>query len=193
MTIVKNNKMNFKKNMWSNIVFIVVIAALIYPNSRAWLMRQVAFAPSVNAVEKSPSLSTYQWELKGINTPDINFESLKGKVVFVNFWATWCPPCRAEMPLIQKLYNDYKTKVDFVFVTSDPSEKVTSYYQEHQLDLPTYNMHTQEPSEFVTRSIPATYIVSKKGKIVVSTVGAADWNSDKVRKLLDKLLADNNQ
>lgn len=54
-------------------------------------------------------------------------------------------------------------------------------------------MHTQEPSEFVTRSIPATYIVSKKGKIVVSTVGAADWNSDKVRKLLDKLLADNNQ
>ncbi len=178
--------------MWSNIFFVLVIAALIYPNSRAWIMRQVAFSPSVNAIEKSPTLADYQWELKGINTPNINLESLKEKVIFVNFWATWCPPCRAEMPLIQKLYDDYKTKVDFVFVTADASDKVKSYYKENNLDLPTYNMHTQEPNEFVTSSIPTTYIVSKKGKIVVSTVGAANWNSSKIRKLLDKLLIENN-
>lgn len=181
--------MNFNKSMWSNIIFVVVIATLIYPNSRDWIMRQVALAPSVNAIEKSPTLSDYQWELKGINTPNINLESLKGKVIFVNFWATWCPPCRAEMPLIQKLYDDYKTKVDFVFVTSDASEKVKSYYQENHLDLPTYNMHSREPKEFDTQSIPATYIVSKNGKIVVSTVGTANWNSNKIRNLLDRLLA----
>jgi len=182
--------MKIKKKMWYNIGFVLLIAALIYPNSRAWIMRQLAFAPSVKSEAKSPTLSNYSWELKGINTPDVNLQTFKGKVIFVNFWATWCPPCRAEMPLIQKLYNDYKGSVNFVFVTTDSGKKVNSYFQEHSLNLPTYNMVSREPSEFTTRSIPATYIVSKKGKIVVSTVGAADWNSKKIRKLLDKLLTE---
>jgi len=182
--------MKIKKSMWSNIVFVVLIAALIYPNSRAWIMRQLAFAPSVKSEAISPMLSNYNWQLKGLNTPDVNFEAFRNKVVFVNYWATWCPPCRAEMPLIQKLYNDYKNRVNFVFITTDTEQKVSSYFQEHSLNLPTYNMLSREPSEFTTRSIPATYIVSKKGKIVVSTVGAADWNSKKIRKLFDKLLAE---
>jgi len=176
--------------MLSNILFIVLIAALLYPNSRAFIMRQLAFAPSVSAEVNSPTLADYNWQLKGLNTSDINFESLRSKVIFVNIWATWCPPCRAEMPLIQELYNDYKDKVNFVLVTSDNVQKVTAYYKEHGLDLPTYNMQSRGPKLFETRSIPATYIVSKKGKVVVSTVGAADWNSKKVRKLLDKLLAE---
>jgi len=182
--------MTIKKGMFFNIIFIIVIAAIIYPNSRAWIMRQLAFAPSIKSEAKSPILSNYNWELKGLNTSDINFESYKGKVNFVNYWATWCPPCRAEMPLIQKLYNDYKDRVNFVFITTDTKQKVDSYFQEHSLNLPTYNMLSREPSEFTTRSIPATYIVSKKAKIVVSTVGAADWNSEKIRRLLDKLLAE---
>ncbi len=182
--------MIFNKGMWFNIIFVIAIAAIIYPNSRAWIMRQFAFAPSVQSETKSPILSNYNWELKGLNTPDINFEAFKEKVVFVNFWATWCPPCRAEMPLIQKLYNDYKDRVNFVFITTDNEQKVSSYYKEHELNLPTYNMLSREPSQFTTRSIPATYIVSKSKRIVVSTVGAANWNSKKIRKFLDKLLAE---
>jgi len=183
-------KMKLNKKMWSNIIFIVLIAAIIYPNSRAWILRQLAFAPSVKTEANSPILSSYNWNLKGLNASDVNFTALKGKVIFVNFWATWCPPCRAEMPLIQKLYNDYKDRVHFVFVTTDDKQKVNSYFQEHDLNLPTYNMLSRDPTEFTTRSIPATYIVSKNGKIVVSTVGAADWNSKKIRKLLEKLLAE---
>ncbi len=182
--------MAFSKGMWSNIIFVIAIAALIYPDSRAWILRQLAFAPSVKTEVKSPTLTDYSWHLKGVNTADLNFESLKREVVFVNFWATWCPPCRAEMPLIQKLYNDYKDKVHFILVTSDDVAKVEAYYKKNGLDLPTYNMYTKEPDLFTTRSIPATYIVSKKAKVVVSTVGAADWNSKKIRRLLDKLLAE---
>ena len=182
--------MKFKKNMLSNILFVLLIAAILYPKSRAFIMRQLAFAPSITKEAKRPVLTDYNWELKGIETADFNFESLRDEVIFVNVWATWCPPCRAEMPLIQKLYNDYKDKVKFVMVTSDTGSKVTSYYKEHNLDLPTYNMLSKEPLLFETRSIPATYIVSRKGKIVVSTVGAADWNGKKIRKLLDKLLAE---
>jgi thiol-disulfide isomerase/thioredoxin len=182
--------MKLNKKMLSNILFIILVAALLYPSSRAFILRQLAFAPSVRAEAKSPTLEDYNWQLKGLNTADINFKSLKNKVVFVNFWATWCPPCRAEMPLIQELYKDYKDKVSFVFVTSDNAQKVTAYYKEHSLDFPTYNMYSKEPDLFVTRSIPATYIVSKKGKVVVSTTGAANWNSKKVRRLVDKLLAE---
>ena len=182
--------MKLNKKMLSNILFAILIVALLLPSSRAFILRQLAFAPSVRTAAKSPTLKDYNWELKGLNTPDINFKSLKGKVVFVNIWATWCPPCRAEMPLIQELYDDYKDKINFVFVTSDNKEKVDIYYKENSLDLPTYNMYSKEPDLFVTRSIPATYIVSKKGKVVVSTTGAANWNSKKVRRLLDRLLAE---
>ncbi|MFZ3273185.1 MAG: TlpA disulfide reductase family protein, partial [Lutibacter sp.] len=105
--------MNFKlnKKSISNIIFVIAIGVLLYPPSREWFMRQIAFAPSVKEVEKSEKLSSYDWELKGLNTESINFKDLENKVVFVNFWATWCPPCRAEMPMIQKLYADYKDKV----------------------------------------------------------------------------------
>lgn len=182
--------MKLNKKMLSNILFVVLIAALLYPNSRAFILRQLAFAPSVRTEAKSPTLKDYNWQLKGLNTADLNFKSLKNEVVFVNIWATWCPPCRAEMPLIQELYDDYKDKVHFVFVTSDNAQKVTAYYKEHNLDLPTYNMYSSAPKLFETRSIPATFIVSKKGKVVVSTTGAANWNSKKIRRLVDKLLAE---
>jgi len=182
--------MKLNKGMFSNIIFVLLIVALVYPNSRAWLLRQIAFAPSVRSEIKSPTLKDYNWELKGLNTDDINFKSLKDKVVFINIWATWCPPCRAEMPLIQELYKDYKDKVNFVLVTSDDASKVMAYYKEHNFDFPTYNMYSKEPALFTTRSIPATFIVSKKGKVVVSTTGAANWNSKKVRKLLNRLLSE---
>jgi len=151
-------------------------------------MRQIAFSPSIESIDNREAVSNYTWKLKGLTTNDLDFTSAKGKVVFVNFWATWCPPCRAEMPMIQKLYDDYKDKIEFVFVTTDSKEKVESFYKKNSYDLPTYTMVTNSPKEFEVSSIPASYLLDKNGNIVISKVGAADWNSNKVRKLLDELL-----
>lgn len=171
----------------SNVLFVIAIAVLLYSPSREWVMRQLAFSPSVNE-EKSEKLNSYDWQLKGLNTTDIDFNDLEGKVVFVNFWATWCPPCRAEMPMIQELYNDYKDKIVFVFVTTENFETVETFFNKHNYDLPVFNAISMPPTKFSeTNSIPATYLIDKKGAIVINKVGAADWNSSKVRNLIDKL------
>ena len=179
----------FNKKNISNIVFVLVIALLLYSPTREWFMRQIAFSPSVKSIDESEKIDTYNWSLKGLNTDNVNFIEFKDKVVFVNFWATWCPPCRAEMPMIQKLYDDYKDKVTFIFVTNEDWTTVEKYYNKNGYNLPAYNSVSSIPVKFSeTNSIPATYLLDKEGNILIKKVGAADWNSKKTRKLLDKLI-----
>ncbi len=180
--------MKFNKKMISNILFIVAIALLIYPPSRAWIMRQVAFSPSVEKVEERAILSNYNWQLKGINTTDLDFETTKNKVIIVNMWATWCPPCVAEMPSLQDLYNDYKDTVVFIFVTSEGKEIVMPFMDKNNYNLPIYNMMSREPELLSSQSIPTTFLIDKNGAIVIKKTGAANWNSKKVRKQLDELI-----
>ncbi|PHR70308.1 MAG: thiol-disulfide oxidoreductase [Lutibacter sp.] len=146
------------------------------------------FSPSIENEDNRITISDYKWNLKGINTADYNFENANGKVVFVNFWATWCPPCRAEMPSIQKLYNDYKDKIEFIFISNEKSGTVDNFLSKNNYTLPSYNQLNASPQEFSVSSIPATYLLNKKGEIVIHSVGASDWNSDKIRKLLDELI-----
>lgn len=180
--------MQINRKMISNILFVVALGLIIYPKSRAWIMRQLAFSPSIENVENRSKLTNYNWQLKGLNTTDFDFNTAKNKVVIVNFWATWCPPCVAEMPSLQDLYNDYKDQVVFVFVTSEGSEKVMPFMKKNDYNLPIYNMISKEPELLTTRSIPATYLINKEGEIVINKTGAANWNSTKVRNQLDELL-----
>lgn len=180
--------MQINRKMISNILFVVALGLIIYPKSRAWIMRQLTFSPSIENVENRSKLTNYNWQLKGLNTTDFDFNTAKNKVVIVNFWATWCPPCVAEMPSLQDLYNDYKDQVVFVFVTSEGTEKVMPFMEKNDYNLPIYNMISKEPELLTTRSIPATYLINKEGEIVINKTGAANWNSTKVRNQLDELL-----
>jgi thiol-disulfide isomerase/thioredoxin len=154
-------------------------------------LKSMVFSPKSTKVEDRIAINSLNLDLKGIySASDINLNDLKGKVVFINYWATWCPPCRAEMPSIQSLYNDYKDKIAFVFLTTDEKSKVDKFYAENKYDLPTYNLNSNPPSELNTRSIPATFIIDKNGKLALKEMGASNWNSSKVRQLLDDLISE---
>ncbi|MCF6181609.1 TlpA disulfide reductase family protein [Lutibacter sp.] len=182
-----NIKLN--KKFFSNAIFVIAIGLLIYSPTRIWLLRQIAFSPSVENVKDRVTINDYNWQLNGLNSENINFKELKGKVVFVNFWATWCPPCRAELPMIQKLYNDYKDKVAFVFVTNENWEKISTFFKKNNYNLPVYNSASRPPSEFLkTNSIPSSFLIDKKGSVIIEKVGAADWNSSKTRNVIDEIL-----
>ncbi|WP_428740419.1 redoxin family protein [Tenacibaculum sp.] len=185
--------MKLNRKTITNIIFVVIIGLLLYPPTKVYFIRLISFAPSAIQEEKREQLNDYTWSLKGLNTANIDFNALKNKVVFVNFWATWCPPCIAEMPSIQKLYDDYKDKVEFVFVSNENWTTIESFYKEKEYNLPTYNILSRTPDQLVSNSIPATFILDKNGTIMVDKRGPADWSSQSIRELLDKLIEQKTQ
>ena len=185
--------MKFRKPKTSDIVFVAIIALLIIPQTRHPV--QIAlhsvlsnFSPSVIKKDDQKEVSYASWKLRDLSGKDINYNETKGKVVFVNLWATWCPPCIAEFDGIQGLYNDYGDKVEFLLVSDESPETIQKFLDKKGYNVPIFNPLTNYPEDFQARSIPRTYIIDKEGRIVVDKKGAANWNSDKIRNELDELL-----
>lgn len=179
----------------SNLVFGVLLLLLTIPKTRAIIqvnlhtMFSKMSSAKVIAAEDQKTITIYTGQLQAINTgKNIDFADLKGKVVFVNFWATWCPPCIAEMPSLQELYKAYGNEVVFLFVTNDSAEKINSFLHKNEYTFPCYNIKTVLPNEFRHSEIPSTYIVNKQGNIVVQKIGATNWNSKNMHKTINELL-----
>ncbi|SFN85514.1 Thiol-disulfide isomerase or thioredoxin [Bizionia echini] len=179
----------------SNIIFVVVIALLIIPQTRQpiqiFLQKGLAMiSPSEISADKRENLESYDnWKLIDSNGNQYDFKQAQGKVVFINFWATWCPPCIAEMPSIDNLYADYNDQVVFLLVSNEESNIINDFKSKNAYNFEFYQSVTNVPDQFQTSSIPQTYLIDKSGAIVMDKSGAANWNSDSVRKLLDDLLA----
>ena len=184
-----------KKSTIQNIIFIVLIALLLFSPVGTFvkihLNRLIAFSPKTIAVTDQKMLSSYQWQLKNSTGKTVSLEAYKGKIIFINFWATWCPPCIAEMPSIQKLYADYQDKMVFLFVTTDSFEKANAFMIKENLTLPVYQSLSNPPLEMESSTIPATYLIDQSGNVIVAKIGTADWNSDSFREKLDELLKNN--
>lgn len=188
-------EVNNKKKGWiPNVIFIVVLGLIFFTplgtELRVWINRLVAFSPSIEAVSNQESIKGQRWFLKNEHGEEVLFEDLEGKVILVNFWATWCPPCIAEKPSFQELYNDYKDKVVFLFVTSESEEKVKAFKKKHGYTLPIYYPVSAPPEAMQSNSIPASFVIDKKGTIVVKKFRAADWNSSSFRSILNDLIDD---
>lgn len=186
-------KRKFKK---SNIAFIVIIVLLIIPQTRQfiqiWIHKGVVLINPVNEVslEERVKLESYDWQLVKENKATYNLKQAEGKVVLINFWATWCPPCIAEMPSLQDLYSDYGDKVDFLFITTDSFEVVKAFKNKNNYTFPVYIRRSDYPKELITKSIPRTLIINKTGDIIIDKSGAVDWNNDSIREQLDQLLSE---
>jgi len=188
--------MAFKKDKIKNIAIVLIAGVLLFTpigfHFKVFVNRILSFSPSIVESNEQDKLSTYNWNLQPEEKTDLDYNLLyeKDKVVIINIWATWCPPCVAEMPSFQLLYDDYKEKVAFVFVANDEREKVKNFLLKKGYSFPVYYQKTKAPKQLETSSIPVTFIIDKKGNIVVKETGAANWNSDKTRTLLDSLLAE---
>jgi len=184
--------MSFIKKQWSNILFGVFIVLMIIPQTRMpiqiFIQRFISFSPSEISQEDRATLKDYNWNLVELNSERTNFSQSEGKVILINFWATWCPPCVAEMPELQELYNEYGDQVDFYFVTNEKPETVNFFLEKKGFELPVFIQIEKSPKVLESSSLPTTYLISKSGEIVMRKTGAASWNSDKVHSVLDALL-----
>ncbi len=180
--------MKISKKQLTNIAFVLLIGLMIFPPTKVYFIRLFSFSPSIESVENQHKITIANWKLKGLNAKNIDIKDLNNKVVFVSFWATWCPPCIAEMPSMKALYEDYKDKVTFLFITNEDWNTVNKFYNKRSYDFPTYNELTSTPKELKSTTIPATYILSKDHNVMVAKKGAANWNADSIRSLLDTLI-----
>lgn len=182
--------MKFLKKHWSNILFVLFIMAMLIPQTRTPIMvfvqRTFAIGPSVK--KNKVKLEEYTWPLKNEQNESISFDEAQGEVVLLNFWATWCPPCIAEMPSMQKLYDAYGDKVKFYLVTDEDPEKVNRFMEKYQYTLPIYYSQYAPPKALESRALPTTYIIGKDGKIHIKETGSARWHGNRVTNLLDELL-----
>ncbi|MCB0374740.1 MAG: TlpA family protein disulfide reductase [Sinomicrobium sp.] len=186
--------MKINRRQGSNLIFLTVLALLLFTPAgtyvKVWVNRLLAFSPSVTAAENRTILKDYRWELRSPEGKRFDLTEAEGEVILINFWATWCPPCIAELPGLQKLYNDYKNKAVFIFVSDERSDVIKGFMAKNGYELPVFYPLGNAPEALVSKSIPATYVVDKKGAIVIAKTGAADWNSKKVRRLMDELLSE---
>jgi peroxiredoxin len=144
--------------------------------------------PSVAAGDKAAPFT-----LKDLNGKTVSLASLRGKVVFLNIWATWCEPCREEMPSMETLYNEFHKRKDFVIlaVSQDSRGKaaVEPYVEKNGYHFEVLLDPDNKISELYNISgVPETFIIDRKGRIVAHHMGAFDWSRSDVREALEQLL-----
>lgn len=138
-------------------------------------------APPAPVVQTLPAM-----KVEAASGAVVSLDQFKGKKVFVNLWASWCPPCKKEMPSIQKLYQSVDTsKVVFVMLSLDDRfEQAKNYFSKQKLQLPLYYPAQALPPIFNVQGIPATFIFNEEGTLVKSVMGMENYDSDQFRSLL---------
>ncbi|MFC4635786.1 TlpA family protein disulfide reductase [Dokdonia ponticola] len=185
-----------KKIKLKNIIYIILIALFIIPQTRTPIqvainkLKVYLFSPSAFAKADQTQLPPFTYQLRTIDGFAHTAEIGQGKVTFISYWATWCPPCIAELPSIEKLYKDYGDKIDFVLITQEEPDKVKRFLERKELSIPAVFPQMETPELLYESTIPTNYIIDASGKIIIKEKGPADWNSAEVRETLDGLLSE---
>lgn len=133
----------------------------------------------------------YDFSVKDLDGKKLSMTGLKGKVIFINLWATWCGPCRVEMPSIQNLYNSVdKEKVAFVMLSLDQENqqrKIAQYINDKKFTFPVYQPASPLPKMLRVNTIPTTFIIGPDGKVASTKTGMANYDTEEMRSFLKKL------
>ncbi|MCL5023080.1 MAG: TlpA family protein disulfide reductase [Nitrospirae bacterium] len=148
-------------------------------------------APSPWGASELIGASAPDFVLKEVNQKTVSLSGLKGNVVLINFWATWCPPCRGEMPSLNKLYRDYRNRGLVVLaVSTDRSiDSVRDYLSSHPVDFPVLiDSDSKVARRFKVFSLPTSYLLDRNGKVLRRFLGEEEWESPSVRKTIEAAL-----
>ncbi len=189
-----------KKKSWGRELgewlFILGLMATLWttgmiPRIQGWILSTGIYKPQLALPEAEQTQASYRWDLVDMNGHVFSLEESKGEVLFINFWATWCPPCIAEMPEIQALYKDISSKephVRFLLVSMDEDpRKVQNFLKRKGYDLPVYFPNSSIPFVYRHNSIPRTFLVNTQGKVVGRHVGIASYNTQAFKSYLNEL------
>lgn len=171
-----------------DVLFLALIIAFIIPDGRNMLRRAILSTGVIGNVEANAneqlSFESQAFTLQDLNGNQVQMADLEGQVVFLNFWATWCGPCKAEMPSIESVYKDMGEEVVFLCVSYEEPEVISKFMNREGYDLPVYFPVNAIPQQLAAEALPTTLIINSEGQIVHRSKGMANWNTDKARELL---------
>jgi thiol-disulfide isomerase/thioredoxin len=184
-------------------VFLVIVVGAIFMGSMKNTDEALVASPSSDKISdrlykdlgviRVPRIaSPTDFKLENINGKWEWLSDFRGKVVFLNFWATWCPPCKYEMPSMQKLYDKLKHK-NFAMVAVDlqePVDRVKDFVRKYNLDFTVLlDIKGDVGRQFGIQSIPTTFILDGKGGIIGKAFGPREWDGKKSVDFFEHLMA----
>ena len=182
----------------SDILLLILIVGMVIPSSRRAILtgvnkiRSAVVQPSI----KKGKYGTLQkddfeeWLLIDADSTIFDLKNTENKVVFINFWATWCGPCIAELPKLQTMYDNFKNNknIVFLFIAEDKPENVIPFMKKHNYNLPVYYEVNSPPELLRSSSIPTSFLIDKNRNIVMRIKGTANWSGEKMKKNLTDLI-----
>jgi len=181
-----SGKIESKKG--SNLIAVLVVLAAVTVVLFFILSQKQRFTPVV-AGNKAPDFTLP--DLKG---NPVSLNGFKGKVVFLNFWATWCKPCEEEMPSMQLLYNALKSQnqpfeIVAVSIDSEGPEVVRKFIERYNITFTVlHDRNGRIKDTYKTTGVPETFIIDQSGIIAEKVWGPRDWRTrDSVKTIMDLL------
>lgn len=145
-----------------------------------------ALKPPVPAMAVGPG-----WVVRDLQDEPVPFDRYRGRVVFLNLWATWCPPCLEELPAIANLAANPRLKdVAFLCISTDESAEAVRNYVKSKNWPMTVLRAVSPPPGLVADGLPATFVIAPDGRVVVAEVGSAQWDDPAVVDYLERLAND---
>ena len=176
-------------NYQSIIITIVITVALLVFIA---LRYKEAFFNFLNPEAVAVNRPAPDFTLPGLDGRSVSLSDYRGKVVVVNVWATWCPPCVDEMPSLEKLYQEFKNESFEILAISIDSDGITAvppFLKKHGLTFPVLlDSQATIRSSYRTTGVPETFIINKKGILVKKVIGPLNWAAPEVLRYIRELI-----
>lgn len=177
------------------VIVLLLAAWLVVVAFLAFGPRRTGNGPDLRGPAR-PRVTDYAWSLRDLDGQPVDFAEFRGKPVFVNLWASWCPPCRAEMPSIGRLSkaaHDRAPGVEIVLIgVNDTPQNLRRFLDTVSKDFQPgirFLVADDVPTAFESDGIPATFVIGPDGRFLVEQIGSAEWDTPEVIDYLAKLSA----
>lgn len=177
------------RRQWVFVILLVAVWIGVMRYNRSRMLSGAGLPPPAMVISGSSRSVATGWTILDPSGKSFDWSSTKGKLVLVNVWATWCPPCRAELPSLESLAKNERLKDKLVVLCvsqDDRPEKLREFLEKNRLDFPAYFV-PELPVDFVTDGIPATFLISAEGKLIGSDIGSARWDAPEFVTKLETL------
>ena len=181
-----------RKN-WLDILLVLFLLFLLIPGIslpfKAFVKRLFLMSPDTELLSDQQYLTNYNWPLVQPDGMSVNFNSARDKLVFVNFWATWCPPCRAELPSMNRAWAKVKDEgiAMLAINVGEDEDAIFAFTAEYPIDFTVLlDENSEQIPNWQITGLPTTYVLDPEGRVIFQAVGDREWDND---KLLDKVRA----